>query len=118
MRRAWLAALFCCLAGTSWLAPDACAKIKRTASGVADLTGFYDSGTLTPLDRLEAVGDKQFMTREEANERIAGTRAFLSTTNQQNACHGANYAMGNILRGARLPEKEELMRRSDSPGDG
>ncbi len=33
-----------------------------------DLSGFYDSGTLTPLSRPQQFGDKQFMTRQEADE--------------------------------------------------
>ena len=44
------------------------ADIKRTASGKPDLSGFYDSGTLTPLNRPEALGDKQFMTPAEAEQ--------------------------------------------------
>ena len=32
------------------------------------------------------------------------------------ACHEGNYAMGNILRGARLLEQEELERRSAEAG--
>ena len=44
------------------------AEIKRTASGKPDLSGFYDSGTLTPLNRPEALGDKQFMTPSEAEQ--------------------------------------------------
>lgn len=47
------------------------ADIKRTQSGVPDLSGNYDSGTLTPVDRPRYFGDKQFMTREEADELIA-----------------------------------------------
>ncbi len=52
--------------------------IKRTKSGVPDLSGNYDSGTLTPVDRPRYFGDKQFMTREEAEALIA--RADLSQT--------------------------------------
>ena len=48
--------------------------LSRTASGKPDLTGFYDSATLTPLNRPERFGDKQFMTREEA-DAIATTTA-------------------------------------------
>ncbi|MCZ6616501.1 MAG: hypothetical protein O7E57_00095 [Gammaproteobacteria bacterium] len=44
------------------------ADIHRTLSGKPDFTGNYDSGTLTPLNRPEEFGDKQFMTREEADE--------------------------------------------------
>ena len=30
------------------------------------------------------------------------------------ACHEGSYAMGNVLRGARLLEREELERRANS----
>ena len=42
------------------------ADIKRTASGNPDLSGFYDSGTLTPLNRPKELSEKKFMTRAEA----------------------------------------------------
>ena len=32
------------------------------------------------------------------------------------ACHEGNYAMGNILRGARLLEREEMERRAKAGG--
>ena len=47
---------------------SAFAEIKRTVSGKPDLSGFYDSGTLTPLNRPTQLGDKQFMTPAEAEE--------------------------------------------------
>ena len=47
------------------------ADIKRTKSGVPDLSGNYDSGTLTPINRPAEFGDKQFMSREEADALIA-----------------------------------------------
>ncbi len=43
-------------------------EMKRTASGKPDLSGVYDGGTLTPLNRPERFGDKQFMTQEEAEK--------------------------------------------------
>jgi hypothetical protein len=42
------------------------ADIKRTVSGNPDLSGFYDSGTLTPLNRPKEFGEKKFMTLAEA----------------------------------------------------
>jgi hypothetical protein len=54
------------------VAPSALnAEIKRTPSGKPDLSGFYDSGTLTPLNRPERFGDKQFMTAEEAEALVS-----------------------------------------------
>ncbi len=57
---------------------EAQSAIKRTSSGKPDLTGNYDAGTLTPMNRPAAFGDKQFMTREEADTitaRAAARRA-------------------------------------------
>ena len=48
----------------------ATAELKRTAAGHPDLTGTYDSGTLTPQERPEVFGDKQFMSREEADRLL------------------------------------------------
>ena len=50
------------------------AEIKRTPDGKPDLSGVFDTATLTPLTRPQAFGDKQFMTREEAD---ALTKAAL-----------------------------------------
>ena len=57
--------LFSILAGL-FLAGLAQADIKRTTSGKPDLSGFYDSGTLTPLNRPKEFGEKKFMSRAEA----------------------------------------------------
>ena len=40
--------------------------IPRTASGRPDLSGTYDTATLTPLQRPERFGDRLFLTDEEA----------------------------------------------------
>ena len=57
--------LFSILAGLFWVGL-AQADIKRTTSGKPDLSGFYDSGTLTPLNRPKEFGEKKFMSRAEA----------------------------------------------------
>ncbi len=41
-------------------------KIPRTPDGHPDLSGSYDTATLTPLQRPEQLGDKQFLTDQEA----------------------------------------------------
>lgn len=48
--------------------------IPRTADGRPDLSGFYDIATLTPLTRPEELGNKLYITAEEAQE-IAKTVA-------------------------------------------
>ncbi len=52
-------------------------EIPRTPSGHPLIEGYYDSGTLTPVDRPEEFGEEKFMTRERANEiasRVAERR--------------------------------------------
>ncbi|MCY3662207.1 MAG: hypothetical protein OXH28_05165, partial [bacterium] len=42
--------------------------IPRTASGRPDLTGTYDAATLTPLERPVHLGERAYLTPEEAAE--------------------------------------------------
>lgn len=59
------------------------AEIKRTDGGHPDLSGFYDSGTLTPVDRPQRFGDKQFMTQAEAEGIVNQSSTSLDAANQQ-----------------------------------
>mgnify|MGYP001197828877 FL=1 len=74
---------FIALSMATILAVNVSADIKRTAGGVPDLSGFYDSGTLTPVDRPEAFGDKQFMTQKEAGAIVQRTRSGLAAANRE-----------------------------------
>ena len=57
----------CLLAGLLALGAVAGAgEIPRRPDGRPDLSGTYDTATLTPLQRPERFGDKQFLTDEEA----------------------------------------------------
>ena len=58
------------------LATTASAEIPRTTSGKPDLSGYYDGGTLTPLERPGHLGESEFMTEEEA-QRLGSATAFL-----------------------------------------
>lgn len=58
------------------------ADVKRTPSGKPDLSGFYDTGTLTPLNRAAQFGEKQFMTKEEADAIAAQMAAGLAFANR------------------------------------
>ncbi len=60
----------------------AAAESKRTPGGHPDLSGVYDSGSLTPLNRPEAFGDKQFLSPEEADKIIRENREGLAAANQ------------------------------------
>ena len=51
----------------------ASADIPRTTSGKPDLSGYYDGGTRTPVERPPALGERAFMTAEEAARIGTGT---------------------------------------------
>jgi hypothetical protein len=57
------------------ISATATADVKRTLSGKPDFSGVYDTGTLTPLSRPPEFGEKQFMTREEAEALVEATQA-------------------------------------------
>ncbi len=61
----------------------AIAEVKRTPWGTPDLSGTYDTGTLTPLNRPAAFGDKQFMTKEEADAAVERAQAELDFANRE-----------------------------------
>jgi hypothetical protein len=67
---------------TAALSGAAVADVKRTLSGKPDFSGVYDTGTLTPLNRPEQFGDKQFMTQEEADAIAAQMAAGLAFANR------------------------------------
>lgn len=69
------------LAGAMFIL-NASAEFKRTASGKPDLSGFYDSGSLTPLNRPEELGENQFLTREEAADITRRNAEALAAANQ------------------------------------
>ena len=58
--------------------------IPRTASGRPDLTGNYDTATLTPLSRPTAFGDNLYLTAKEASE-IAEKEAAVIESRSQNS---------------------------------
>ena len=77
----------CVLAATLLMA-SACSDIPRTASGKPDLAGYYDGGSLTPLERPAAYADKQFMTAEEAS-KIVSSASFLEDDRSNDPNRGA-----------------------------
>ena len=63
------------------------ADIPRTPGGKPDLSGFFDTATLTPLQRSEELGDKSFITQEEAAKiaaAVAATRSKSSLPSDPN----------------------------------
>jgi hypothetical protein len=55
--------------------------IRRDAFGQPDLSGFYDAGTLTPVNRPREFGDQQFMTVEQATTIMAAAKSGLERAN-------------------------------------
>jgi hypothetical protein len=65
--RRWLArASLLALPVVGAFAAPAAAEVPRRPDGRPDLSGTYDTATLTPLQRPERFGDKQFLTDQEA----------------------------------------------------
>ena len=83
------------------LAPMAAAQtgdISRTPSGRPDLSGTYDVGTLTPMQRPTALGEKMFLTEEEAATFAARATAALDRRN--NIVPSVNTEVSDPNRGA------------------
>ncbi|MDA1075601.1 MAG: hypothetical protein O3A63_12705 [Proteobacteria bacterium] len=59
--------------------------IKRTSTGKPDFSGVYDTGTLTPLNRPAAFGDKQFMTTQEAEQVVKTTLGRFEWANRESS---------------------------------
>ena len=56
--------------------------IRRTSTGLPDLSGNYDSGSITPVERPRELGEKQFLTPEEAEAAIARAEDSLAFANR------------------------------------
>ena len=66
-----LAAVCTAIAVVTLAAAPAAAQMPRTPWGAPDLQGIWDFRTITPLERPEELGDKAFLTVEEAAEAEA-----------------------------------------------
>jgi len=76
--------LLCALAiGILVYISPAAAEITRTKDGKPDLSGVYDTGTLTPLNRPKQFGNKQFMTPEEASQVTAAVLGRFEFANKE-----------------------------------
>ena len=56
----------------AWPALTMAQDVPQTAWGAPDLQGVWDFRTITPLERPENLGDKAFLTQEEAAQREQG----------------------------------------------
>jgi len=61
------------------------ADVGNAGGARPDLSGTYDTGTLTPLNRPEAFGNNQFMTQEEADVVVARTQAVFDFANRDSS---------------------------------
>ncbi|MCR9259593.1 MAG: hypothetical protein NXH95_07705 [Pseudomonadaceae bacterium] len=57
--------------------------IPRTSSGLPDLSGTYDSATLTPLVRPQEYGDNLYLTPEEAEQLSAAEEKAMAQANAE-----------------------------------
>ncbi len=80
LRSALALVLAALIAVTAFAVQD---DIPRTASGMPDLSGFYDVATLTPLSRPARFGDNLFLTEEQARAIEEEELAFLAKANEQ-----------------------------------
>ena len=85
MRESGLGAAATFVVLVAFAAPAAAAgdeDIPRTASGRPDFSGHYDVATLTPLARPQAFGNKLFLTRDEAEQRVKQAALYRAATSQ------------------------------------
>ncbi len=88
------------LAVVCW-APMAAAQtddIARTASGHRDLSGTYDVGTLTPMQRPPELGEMMSLTDEEA--AVFGAKATAALDRRNNIVPSVNTEVSDPNRGA------------------
>ena len=74
-------ALLLLLATTTPLTAES--NIQRTHYGKPDLSGVYDTGTLTPLNRPEQFGNKLYMTQAEADEIVKRSKGLFDFANRE-----------------------------------
>ena len=110
MTRPRVAAALAAVLAVALLAPPAAsaqedgAELPRRADGRPDLSGTYDTATLTPLQRPERFGDRLTLTPEEAATVAAdpfALRAFFNI-----APSGSDERGGNFNAEAGDPNRE------------
>ncbi|MGH9256507.1 MAG: hypothetical protein ACRD3C_18260 [Vicinamibacterales bacterium] len=76
--------------GTTWTPP-------RTPDGQFDLQGVWDFSTITPLERPVALGDKEFLTAEEARVFEEAENRRLNRDLIDPKKGGVNYPPGGVV---------------------
>jgi len=69
-------------------------EIPRTASGRPDFSGSYDAATLTPLERPAELGEKAFLTPEEALALAEAERILVTNANRNSDANREAPAVG------------------------
>ena len=59
------------------------ADIPRTADGKPDLNGSYNVATLTPTQRPKLFGEKEYLTKEEADKMAADEAALIAEGDEE-----------------------------------
>jgi len=87
LRPSALLAAIVLLAGTGTATGRAAVdqELPRTTWGAPDLSGVWDFRTITPLERPAALGDKKFLSDEEAEKFEAQTLKRLNFDNRAGA---------------------------------
>ena len=124
MRQRQIAALgvLAAIVATAGLAPPAAAQDgPRTAWGAPDLQGVWDFRTITPLQRPERYGDREFLTQEEAatleQDRIDRDLELLLAAPRRTEAGGSVGAYNNFWmdRGTRTIETRRTSLIIDPP---
>ena len=58
-------------------------KVKRLANGKPDLSGVYDAGTVTPVDRPPQFGDNLYLSPEEAKKLEENSAKFWEAADKK-----------------------------------
>mgnify|MGYP003322747516 FL=1 len=69
--------LLLCLTSVAYFSQGVLGDVPRMPSGHPDLTGNYDSGSLTPEERPRIFGKNQFMTEKQAERMQTGLVSAL-----------------------------------------
>ena len=69
--------LLLCLMSVAYFSQGVLGDVPRMPSGHPDLTGNYDSGSLTPEERPRIFGKNQFMTEKQAERMQTGLVSAL-----------------------------------------
>ena len=59
------------------------AEMTRTATGKPDLSGFYNTNMLIPLQRPSDYGDERYMSEEQSKDTLGFLSNFLASSDEK-----------------------------------